>query len=101
MEAIFRRAPEGQHSPEIQKQFKEILTEEKVKRHRKRIRGRSMIAKSTLDQRDDLSIFSTDSGRVEKEKLAKGMVPKIIERMNLPPIIEKAPLINIITAKNT
>jgi hypothetical protein len=100
MEAIFRRAPERQHSPEIQKQFKDILTEEKVRRRRKRVKGRSMMVKSTLDERDDLSIFSTDSGRVEKEKLAKGMVPKIIERMNLPPITEKSPLINIITPKN-
>ena len=31
--------------------------------------------------------------------VAKGMVPKIVERMQLPPIEEK-PLINIISTKN-
>ena len=46
-----------------------------------------------------MSIFSTDSGREQKERVAKGMVPKIVERMQLPPIEEK-PVISIVSPKN-
>ena len=48
MDAIFKRAPEGHHSPEIQEKFREILTEEKPKRKRKRGKNRSFLVKSTL-----------------------------------------------------
>ena len=101
MDAIFKRAPQGHHSPEIEQKFRDILTDEKTKRKRRRGKNRSFLVKSTLQKHDDkLSIFSTDSGRADKELVSKGFQPRIIEKMNLPPINEKKPLINIITSLN-
>jgi hypothetical protein len=40
-----------------------------------------------VNDKDTLSIFSTDSGRVQKEEVKNGALPVILEKMKLPPVV--------------